>query len=184
MTNERCLGCDSPEYDQTLERITMQTNDYLLMTTRSGNNILAVGRLLYRCFAPDSIVDVEFYPPATKMIFKDGTVTTAVAQEGDEFNKEVGMMVCIMKYIFKGKGYNNMFRKWIKNADKREATKAQEIKKQEEAKAIKERQAAKEAKRRADRAERAREREIEIQKEAYVRAMREVQSDKTEGADA
>lgn len=141
----------------------------------------------YRYFTPYfsayMIKNVEFYPPATKMTFVDGTVTTSVAQEGDEFNKEVGMMVCIMKYIFKGKGYNNMFRKWIKNADKREAAKAQEIKKQEEAKAIKERQAAKEAKRRAERAERAREREIEIQKEAYVRAMREVQSDKTEGAD-
>lgn len=137
-----------------------------------------------KCFVPSDIKDVEFYPPATKMTFRDGTVTTSVAQEGDEFNKEVGMMVCIMKYIFKGKGYNNMFRKWIKNADRREAAKAQEIEKQKEEKAIKERQAAKEAKRRAARAERAREREIEIQKEAYVRAMREVQSDKTEGADA
>lgn len=137
----------------------------------------------YRIFNPDDIVDVEFYPPATKMTFRDGTVTTAVAQEGDEFNKEVGMMVCIMKYVFIGKGYNNMFRKWIKNADRREAAKTQEIEKQKEAKAIKERQAAKEAKRRAARAERAKEREIEIQKEAYVRAMREVQSDKTEGAD-
>lgn len=138
----------------------------------------------YRIFNPDDIKDVEFYPPATKITFRDGTVTTSVAQEGDEFNKEVGMMVCIMKYIFKGKRYNNMFRKWIKNADKREADRAKELEAQKEEKAIRERQVAKEAKRRADRAAKAKEREIEIQKEAYVRAMREVQSDKTEGADA
>ena len=139
----------------------------------------------YKFFTPEEIKNVEFYPPATKMTFADGIVTTSVARDGDEYNKEVGMMVCIMKYIFNGKkGYNNMFRKWIKNADRREAEKEKEATELEEKKVIEERQKAKKARRKAERMAKAKEREIEIQKEAYVRAMREVQSDKTERADA
>ena len=131
-------------------------------------------RKAYNLFVPEKIKNVEFYPPAVKMTFTDGTVTTSVAQGDDKYNPEQGMIMCILQYIFMGKTYNNMFRKWIK-ADEdrklRDETIAEAVK---EAKEIAARQEAKEQKRKAQRAARKREEAIEIQKEAYLRAMKEV----------
>lgn len=79
-----------------------------------------------RAFCPDMVQNVEFLPKQSdpkvvKMTFYDGTVTTAVAQEGDEFNAEYGMSMCILKYIWDGSGYNTFFRKWMKVDKKRKA---------------------------------------------------------------
>lgn len=127
-------------------------------------------------FHPANITNVEFYPPAVKMTFMDGTVTTAVAQKGDEYSPETGMMVCIMKYIWKTQNFNNTFRKWIKNDAKRkaEAEAAKEEKQKE-----KERRARKVAKAIA-RKERKRQEAIEIQKEAYIRATKEMNAGASE----
>ena len=127
----------------------------------------------YRVFYPELIKNVEFYPPAVKMTFKDGTVTTSVAQGDDEYNPEQGMIMCILQYIFMGKTYNNMFRKWIKADEDRKAAAEKEALAEKEAKEITARQEAKEKKRKAKRAARKREEAIEIQKEAYLRAMKE-----------
>lgn len=127
----------------------------------------------YREFTPDKIKDVKFYPPATKMIFTDGTVITSVAHDGDEFDEYTGMMICIMKYIFKDNRYNNMFRKWIKKAKDEEKEKAKEEKRAAEEKEIRERQRKKKAAKKLLKKEAKREEEIEIQKEAYLRAMKE-----------
>ena len=62
----------------------------------------------YRVFYPELIKNVEFYPPAVKMTFNDGVVTTSVAQGDDRYNPEQGMIMCILQYIFMGKTYNNM----------------------------------------------------------------------------
>lgn len=128
---------------------------------------------MYRMFDPNKIKDVEFYPPAVKMTFTDGTVTTSVAQGDDKYNPEQGMIMCILQYIFMGKTYNNMFRKWIKADEDRKAAAEKEVLAEKEAKEIAARQEAKEQKRKAQRAARRREEAIEIQKEAYLRAMRE-----------
>lgn len=109
--------------------------------------------LEYNYFTPEMIKDVQFYPPATKMIFKDGSVTVSVAQEGDEYSPEVGMMVCILKYIFDSKKYNNMFDKWIKHDKKRMADKLRSEEEKKEKKEIAKRQAEKEQRRKAARAE-------------------------------
>lgn len=127
----------------------------------------------YRMFNPEKIKNVEFYPPAVKMTFTDGTVTTSVAQGDDKYNPEQGMIMCILQYIFMGKTYNNMFRKWIKADEDRKAEDKAFIEAVKEAKEIAARQEAKEQKRKAQRAARKREEAIEIQKEAYLRAMKE-----------
>lgn len=127
----------------------------------------------YKLFYPELIKNVEFFPPAVKMTFKDGTVTTSVAQGDDEYNPEQGMIMCILQYIFMGKTYNNMFRKWIKADEDRKAAIEKEALAEKEAKEITARQEAKEQKRKAKRAARKREEAIEIQKEAYLRAMKE-----------
>lgn len=127
----------------------------------------------YKLFYPELIKKVEFYPPAVKMTFKDGAVTTSVAQGDDAYDPEQGMIMCILQYIFMGKTYNNMFRKWIKADEDRKAAAEKEALAEKEAKEITARQEAKEKKRKAKRAARKREEAIEIQKEAYLRAMKE-----------
>lgn len=121
-------------------------------------------------FSPELIQNVEFYPPAVKMTFRDGSVTTAVPQEGDEYDPKTGMMVCIMKYIWKTVNYNTALDKWIKKAEKEEQAKA-------DAKAAKEQeklQRQKAQEKAATKKARQREAQIEIQKEAYLRAMKEI----------
>lgn len=93
----------------------------------------------YRAFSPDLVQNVEFLPKQSdpkvvKMTFYDGTVTTAAAQEGDEFNAEYGMSMCILKYIWGGSGYNTFFRKWMKVDKKRkDDAKAAKIKAEQDA---------------------------------------------------
>lgn len=92
-----------------------------------------------RAFSPDMVQNVEFLPKQSdpkvvKMTFSDGTVTTAAAQDGDEFNAEYGMSMCILKYIWGGSGYNTFFRKWMKVDKKRkDDAKAAKIKTEQDA---------------------------------------------------
>lgn len=126
----------------------------------------------------NTIKKVEFYPPATKMTFTDGEVITVAARHGDEFDEETGVMHCILKRLFKGTGYNTMIRSLIKDAHKREA--AAFLKKENEKKAKEAAEKAKEEARKKEQKRLAREREekIEIQKEAYIRAMKEMKGKK------
>lgn len=117
---------------------------------------------------------IEFYPPATKLILKDGREFVSVAQEGDEFDKERGVQECIMQYLFKGKEYHAYIRSLIKKADEVEDAKEKKL---AEEKAAKEAQIKREKENREKRIARERaqrEYEIEVQKEAYLRAMREM----------
>ena len=64
---------------------------------------------------PD-IKDVIFNPPATIVLWADGTKTVVKCQEDkDEYYKEVGLAMCICKKVYGNKGnYNNVFKKFIK----------------------------------------------------------------------
>ena len=52
---------------------------------------------------------VIFNPPATIVYWEDGEKTIVKCMEGDEFNPEVGLAMCLAKYIF-GKRYKKWFR--------------------------------------------------------------------------
>ena len=169
MSNEKCMP----------DRITLAIG--LPMTEEPIYDFMGIDYIQYYINMEqfkNSIEKVEFYPPATKMTFTDGEVVTVVARHGDEFNEEAGVMHCIMKRLFNGTGYNGMIRSLIKNTHKREA--AEFLKKQEEEEAkeaaikVKEEARKKEQKRLA----REREEKIEIQKEAYIRAMKEMKGKK------
>lgn len=127
-------------------------------------------------FYPEDIKNVEFYPPAVKMTFRDGIVTTAVPQEGDEYDPKTGMMVCIMKYIWGKQNYNTALNKWIKKAEKAEKEKLDVEKALADEKAKRQRRVAKAIARK----ERKKQESIEIQKEAYIRAMKEMNADTAE----
>jgi hypothetical protein len=67
------------------------------------------------------IEKVIFNDPATIVIWKDGTKTIVKCQPGDTYDKELGLALCISKKYFGNKGhFNEIFKKWIPEEDKKE----------------------------------------------------------------
>lgn len=112
--------------------------------------------------------------------FGNGTTQKAVLCDNDEFSLEQGISVCVAKHLLDhvvghgGSLYNKVIDRGLKvykNRIKAEETKAREA---AEEKARRERKLAKKREKSAKRAAAKREDLIEIQKEAYLRAMREM----------
>ena len=62
-----------------------------------------------------AIKRVIFHDPATIVIWGDNTKTVVKCQNGDVFDKEKGLALCIAKkYLGNKSNFNNEFRKWIK----------------------------------------------------------------------
>lgn len=155
------------KYTGKLTSIGMNGNDIYLPHSMIEKMILNMPR--NKSFSPDNIANVEFFPRVVKMTFTDGTVTTAVPQEGDEYDKKTGMIVCIMKYIWQEINYNTALNKWIKKSEQAEQAKADKKAAKEREKLERQKAQEKAAAKKA----RMREAQIEIQKEAYLRAMKE-----------
>lgn len=61
------------------------------------------------------IMDVIFNEPATIVLWKDGTKTVVKCGKRDNYDKEKGLAMCIVKKINGNKGnFNNLFKKWVK----------------------------------------------------------------------
>lgn len=61
------------------------------------------------------IKDVIFNPPATIVLWADGSKTVVKCGEGDTYSKELGLAMCIAKKALGNKGnYNKVFKKWLK----------------------------------------------------------------------
>lgn len=83
----------------------------------------------YRCNKAVSFVEVDalchfsqdvrphkviFNDPATIVLWNDGTKTVVKCQEGDTYDKEKGLALCIAKKALGNKGnFNNEFKKWL-----------------------------------------------------------------------
>lgn len=111
--------------------------------------------------------------------FADNTTEKAILNEDDTFSLEQGISICITKKLLDdkcgagGSMYNKIIRKALKVFNTKETEKAIDAaKKENEEKKFAKTKARKEA-RRIKRENAERERQIEIQKEAYLRAMRE-----------
>ena len=62
-----------------------------------------------------AIKDVIFSPPATIVLWADGTKTVVRCQNDETYSKEVGLAMCICKRAYGNKGnYKNVFKKIIK----------------------------------------------------------------------
>lgn len=60
------------------------------------------------------IKNAYFNDPMTVVIWADGTKTIVQCQEDDNYDKEVGLALCIAKKALGNKGnFNNVFKKWI-----------------------------------------------------------------------
>ena len=62
----------------------------------------------------EDIEKVIFNDPATIVYWKDGTKTVVKCQEGDTYDKEKGLAMCVTKKFFGNKGnFNKVFNKFI-----------------------------------------------------------------------
>lgn len=72
---------------------------------------------LYRTFqvTPEKVI---FNDPATIVFWKDGTKTVVKCMEGDIYNPEVGLAMCVCKKVF-DKKYHKFFKYYMKDAPTR-----------------------------------------------------------------
>lgn len=134
------------------------------------------------------VVDVNIIVPnkVVEVTFADGTKEKSVCREPDVFSLESAISICISKKIMGGSSaYNNAVKRGTKvyeDKQKREdAEKAEQErieKKRAKRLAYKERRAAKMAEEEKQRKAREREEQIEIQTEAYLRAMKAMDGSK------
>ena len=124
----------------------------------------------------NTIVNViEIVPnKVAKVVFYDGTIEKVVCDEDDTFSLEMAITICMAKKLYGGTAaYNKAVRDGMKVYKRMLEHKQNE--KEERERIAKKKQKRKEYL--ARREARRREEQIEIQKEAYVRAMRELNDD-------
>lgn len=123
------------------------------------------------------ITDVNIIVPnkVVEVTFADGDKQKAICQEPDVFSLEQAISICITKHLLGG---SSAYNKAVKSGFKvyEEKQRVEQMLKAEEERIVKRR--TKKAAYMKRRAEKRREEQIEIQKEAYVRAMREVEMKK------
>lgn len=120
---------------------------------------------------PD-IEDVKIYNNCAIVVkFMDGTTEKAVVHQCDEFSIEQGISICITKKLVGGSSvYNKLIDRAIRVFLKNDAKRIEEARAKEERRERKKKNEEKKARREAA----MREKSIEIQKEAYVRAWTEI----------
>ena len=125
---------------------------------------------------PD-IKNVRVHGKTVMVYFADNTHTVAVLNSEDEFNLEQGISICITKKLLGKDGgsiYNKLIRRVLKVMDQNEKAEREAEEKKEAAKNRKQAAADKRDKKKAKK----REEQIEIQKEAFVRALETVTGNK------
>lgn len=133
-----------------------------------------------------AIEDVQVLNDRVIMVkFSDGTTEKAVLDESDTFSVEQGIAICLTKKLLstltRGNGgsvYNKLVEYGVKTYEAIEAHKAEVAKEKTEKIAKAKRDAEKAQRKKERKAAEQREADIEIQKEAYLRAMRELNADK------
>ncbi len=126
-----------------------------------------------------SIVEANGVKKVVFVKFADGTVQKSVLSDDDTFSLEQGISICVTKKLFDmrtGNGsslYNKIISRGLKVYGNAQKEKAKQIADAAEKKAKADKAVAKKRAKRLKREAAAREAQIEIQKEAYLRAMRE-----------
>lgn len=79
--------------------------------------------LTFKCFPAIAgnaeIENVIFSGPETIVFWKDGEKTVVKCQDGDRYDKHIGLAMACAKKLFGNRGsYYNVFRKWIREEEK------------------------------------------------------------------
>lgn len=153
----------------------VENNQVRLANYKDGQRTSDIGIM-------ESIADIQVLNEKVVMVtFSDGKVEKAVIDTYDTFNIEQGIAICIMKKSFSkisnGNGssvYNKLVEYGLKAYNDILAAESKAEAEKQEKNARAKRKAEKVQRKRARKAAEKREAEIEIQKEAYLRAMREL----------
>lgn len=127
------------------------------------------------------IVDVRIYNGVcVEVVFADGTSEKATLCENDNFSLEQGISICLTKKIISMKAdgngssiYNKLIKYALRVYKKNREDEKKDFLEAERIEAKKKKLKAKSAAKKAKRLQAQREEQIEIHKEAYLRAMRE-----------
>ena len=143
-----------------LENVSKKEESGTMMDKSRGNAIINIIEIV-----PNKVAKVVFY---------DGTIEKVVCDEDDTFSLEMAITICMAKKLYGGTAaYNKAVRDGMKIYKRMLERKQNE--KEERERIAKKKQKRKEYL--ARREARRREEQIEIQKEAYVRAMKELNDD-------
>ena len=159
LISEKCL-----DYDDLPEKF-----NYKLLS-KEERNMMNAKNMDVRVVVENKVVEVTFI---------DGDKQKAICQEPDTFSLEMAISICITKHLLGGtKEYNKAIRNGLKcyeNKLKKEDAEAKEKEKIEKRRA-------KLAAYKKRKAERRKEEQIETQKEAYLRAMRDCNKELSEAS--
>lgn len=128
------------------------------------------------------IINIE-EPVKNKVIkctFGDGDVQQAVCDDEDKFSLEHALTICIAKHMYGKSVFYSILRRGLKLYQNDRLREAKEQEEQKAAERRKAKKAAKRAERRARREAREREEKINIQAEAYIRAMKALEKEKND----
>lgn len=101
------------KYDIGVFENWLKQNPYIFGGRRNGKTLYIAQMLNSIYGAPLTIEKVIFNPPATIVLWSDGTKTVVKAQGGDEYDPEKGLAMAICKKVMGNKGnYNNEINKW------------------------------------------------------------------------
>lgn len=166
---------DVPEGAKTVLRVYNRN----MVADVCENNKVAHSNVLMPDIVDVSIVEANGVKKVVFVKFSDGTVQKAVLSDDDTFSLEQGISICVTKKLFDMKAgngsslYNKVISRGLKVYSNTQKEKAKQIADAAEKKAKVDKAVAKKRAKRLKREAAAREAQIEIQKEAYLRAMRE-----------
>lgn len=158
----------------------MMKTDYSEITMSAYMNLAKASKgaseILEKRKPSNAIVDViEIVPnKVVEVVFYDGTIEKVVCHEDDTFSLEMAITICMAKKLYGGTAaYNKAVRDGMKVYKR--MLKHKQNEKEERERIAKKKQKRKEYL--ARREARRREEQIEIRKEAYIRAMKELNDD-------
>ena len=64
-----------------------------------------------------TIKKIMYKPPATIVFWNDGTKTVSVCEKDDEYNKELGFALCVLKKKYGNKTVHEMLEKYVHMAN-------------------------------------------------------------------
>lgn len=190
---QRCVLSNSSE-NGFLNGIWVQPNALKTVDSETKTKLYVEnGKLRLTMYKDGWVFDDHYVMPAIsdfnvingkKIIttFSDGTIEKVVLDKQDEFSLEQGIAICVMKKVLSthfGNGssvYNKIVEYGLKTYNKITSEKSKKQREEERMAIQKKNKAEKAKKRREKEIARKREEIIEIQKEAYIRAMRELNS--------
>ena len=60
-----------------------------------------------------TIKKIIYNPPATIILWNDGTKTTSKCEYGDVYSKEMGFMLCVLKKKYGNQKFHNMLEQYV-----------------------------------------------------------------------